>query len=615
MALFFFVVPLVATGIKCPKFSVGSDIFAHREPWGRAGEVHMPLAIIEIIGMLLRRNWGRFCGHWLFATISCPEKHGPNARTGHCGLAPGRMTLYKRYLVTALQLRDIYKRYGLVQAVRGASLTIKPGRIHTVIGQNGAGKSTFLKIAAGVIPPDSGTILIDDVPVAPYNAAIALTRGIGIVQQHFALVEVFTAVENVILGVETVDAVGRLKTEAARSRIASIASHLGVALPLDVPVGSLGVGDRQRLEIIRALYRNAQVLILDEPTAVLAPSETAPLYALLRKLADEGRAIVVVTHKLDEVQAHADTVTVMRHGVVVETRDRIANARSPKAQEEIKQLSAAMMGGELPTTVPRAEATKGTKQRRLIIEQLARAPDLVGVDLVIHDGEVVGVAGIEGNGQRELVEVLGGLENADAGVITVVGQEQPNAIVIYEDRHRDGLVLDATVEDNLVLGELKRFSRAGVIDFGKMADEAARRLASGGVVPAELSAKARDLSGGNQQKIVVARAIARVMRGDSSVLVMSHPTRGVDLGAAAEIHEQTKKAADRGAAVLVVSSDLNELRTLCDRILVMTRGKFVAEFAPTASDAEIGAAMLAVGLGGGGDVDDDGSIDGSGAPV
>jgi simple sugar transport system ATP-binding protein len=484
--------------------------------------------------------------------------------------------------VTGLVVREVDRRCGAIQALRGASLEILPGRVHAVVGENGAGKTSLLKIAAGLIVPDAGDVHIDGARLAPHTAAEAIRRGVGMVQQHFALVDVFTALENVVLGVEPTRALGRLDLRAARAKVEQVARELGTTLPLDARVESLGVGDRQRLEIARTLYRDARFLILDEPTAVLTPAECDALYVTLRRLADAGRAVVVVTHKLDEVRDHADIVTVLRKGEVIETR---AITRGG-GEAEMKALAQAIMGSGVPSPVTREAGTRGDPVITVSGVSLGRA--LRGVSLSVRAGEIVGVAGVEGNGQRELVRLLAGLDAPDAGTVRPRADE---VAVVHEDRQVEGLVLDATVRDNVLLGDLARFTRYGVLDAAAMDREADARVAQA-QAPRALDATARSLSGGNQQKLVVARAMARVERG-ARALVLAHPTRGVDIGASRAIHAEVLAAARRGVAVLVLSADLHELRTLCDRICVIARGQIAAEFPPEATDQEIGRAMLA----------------------
>jgi ABC-type uncharacterized transport system ATPase subunit len=483
-------------------------------------------------------------------------------------------------LVAVLECRGIVKRYGAVLAVTGAFLEARPGEIHAVVGENGAGKSTLLKIASGLVSQDAGEVRIDGRVLSPHTPKEALTRGVAMVQQHFALVEVMTGLENVVLGAEPRRSLGRVDRVEAHRRVSAITEDLGVTIPWDSRVESLGVGDRQRIEIARALFRDASILILDEPTSVLAPQEADALYGALRRLAERGRAVVVVTHKLDEVRAHADVVTAMRRGSVVGHWRRSTKEGEAFAMHAIAD---AIMGDEKAEPVTREAREIGGVV--LLAKNLKKGALLEVSELEVKTGEIVGVAGVEGNGQRELVRILAGLERADSGELRIEGGAPA---VVHEDRHAEGLVLDATVKDNLVLGELAGFARFGVLDEAGVDAVAGERMKSGDVRPPDLDLLARSLSGGNQQKVVTLRAVSRGAR----VLVLAHPTRGVDLGAARGIHAQIALAAKRGAGVLVVSADLSELRTLSDRILVMRRGRVVASLGPRATDVEIGAAML-----------------------
>ena len=477
-----------------------------------------------------------------------------------------------------LALDGLDKRYGPVHAVDGVSVAFEEGRIHAVVGENGAGKSTLLRMAAGVVRPDAGEVRVDGVRLEPHTAREAIRRGIGMVQQHFALVGVLTALQNVMLGAEPVRSFGRLDQGAARARAEAVARDMGVSVPWDAPVETLGVGDRQRLEIVRALVREARVVILDEPTAVLTPGEAEALYGTLRRLADGGRAVVVVTHRLDEVRDHADVVTVLRHGRLISTGP---TARSDAAA--MRRITRDIMGRDPPPPLERRAREHGVV--RLAVRDLRLGRALHGVSLEVRAGEIVGIAGVEGNGQRELVRVLAGLQAPDAGEVRCDG-----ANVVHEDRHAEGRVLPATVRDNLVLGELARFTRFGMVDARALELAARSRLERAGNVPPDLDAPAAALSGGNQQKIVVARAVARA--GEGSVLLFAQPTRGVDIAAARSIHDDIVRMAEEGKAVLVVSADLVELRTLCDRLLVMARGRIVADLPADAPDAQIGDAML-----------------------
>lgn len=479
----------------------------------------------------------------------------------------------------------IDKRFGEVVAVKGASCTFRAGEIHAVCGENGAGKSTLLKVTCGMLVPDAGHVEAFGSRLSPHDTREAIRRGMGMVLQHFALVPVFTVLENVVLGAEMTGPGGVLDRDAALARARKLAASLGVELDWDARTETLGVGDRQRLEILRALFRDATLLVLDEPTAVLTKGEVLALYTTLRTLADEGKGIVVVTHKMNEVRAHADVVTVMRKGEIVFTKPI---DRGGDVDAQIGEVTSAIMGGgERKAETPRAhdEATPRSDEAVLSIVGLVLGRALAGIDLEVRAGEIVGIAGVEGNGQRELVGVLAGDLRADAGTV-----KASDVAVIREDRHAEGLVLDASLRDNIVLGELGRFAgRFGILRTDDLEAEARARLARSGA-PTDPDREARTLSGGNQQKIVVTRALAR----NAKVLVAAQPTRGIDLGASRDVHERLRAAARDGAGVLVVSADLDELKGLCDRVLVIARGRIVADLPPTESDEHFGTLMLGV---------------------
>ena len=496
-----------------------------------------------------------------------------------------------------IELVSVSRRFGEVLAVDAATVAIGPGAIHAVVGENGAGKSTLLKMAAGVLAPSSGEVLVDGRALAPATPAEAIRRGVGMVHQHFMLVGAFRALENVILGGEPTSALGRLDLAAATARAETIMKDAGLAVRLTALTSSLTVGERQRLEILRVLYRGARAVLLDEPTAVLSPLEADELYAMLRKLADGGATVAVVTHRLDEVSRHADHITVMRQGRVVLSRPQ--DRMSPPSADE---LTSAIMGGAPPAPFappaldPGAPVVLGVSELRLA--GASGRPLLDGVELSVRAGEIVGVAGVEGNGQRELVRVIAGLEPRAVGRVSIAGRDldgarvrdrRPLLGVVHEDRHAEGLLLDASVGDNLVLGDL---GDAGVLDEPATI---ARRLDAFGIEPRSPARLAGELSGGNQQKIVIARALDRLRgAGSKAAVVLAQPTRGVDVGAAAVIHRAIGAAAAAGIAVLVLSADLAELRRIAHRIVVMRGGRIVADLPPDASETVIGRAMLGV---------------------
>jgi ABC-type uncharacterized transport system ATPase subunit len=490
--------------------------------------------------------------------------------------------------VEALRLVGVDKTYGDVRALAGVSAEFAIGEVHAVVGENGAGKSTLLKIAAGIVTPDAGHVVIEGKNLAPHNAREAIKRGVGMVQQHFALVDVLSVLENIVLGAEPGPLFGRIDFKAAYGRARELLTDLGFAFRLDTKVDLLGIGDRQRLEIARVLYKKARTIILDEPTAVLTAYEAHALYEMLQGLAKSGHAVVVVTHKLDEVVAYADRVTVMRKGHCIETF--ALGERTARGSDLTQRIAAAVMGGAVPEALPPPPDAPGAAA--LVLKDVKFGRALRGVSFEARAGEIIGIAGIEGNGQHELARIIAGLDRPDSGLLWPKEEKTRRASVAFEDRQRDGLVLGASLRDNLVLGELGDYTAFGFVDSKKMDVEAKRRLDRSGVNSSDLDLLASALSGGNQQKIEITRAIARIEAG-TQVLVVAHPTRGVDLGAARAIHEQILACAQtRRAAVVVISSDLAELRALSGRILVMARGRIVAEMPRTASDAEIGERML-----------------------
>ncbi|MEP7123386.1 MAG: ATP-binding cassette domain-containing protein [Byssovorax sp.] len=499
-----------------------------------------------------------------------------------------------------IRLDTVTRAIGDCIAVNAATATLSPGEIHAIIGENGAGKSTLLKLAAGVVAPTSGRVFVGDTELSPATPAEAIRRGVGMVHQHFMLVLAFTALENLMLGAEPARSGGRLDPAAARKKALEIADRTGLHVPLDVVTETLSVGERQRLEILRVLYRGARAILLDEPTAVLSPLEADELYTTLRALADDGATIAVVTHRLDEVSRFADRVTVLRRGKVVLARPY---ARAGAGEVRADDLTRAIMGGDPPLAFARPRVASGApivlEIKGLSLTDAGGQRRLGGIDLAVREGEIVGVAGIEGNGQRELVRALAGLEPGATGRVAVAARDLSRLSVrdrraslgtVLEDRLEEGLCEEATVGDNLVLGDVgdKRDGDPAFVESAAIA----RRMQRFDIHPADPAHLAAELSGGNQQKIVIARALDRLPRGARSAAVLAQPTRGVDVGAAAAIHAAIGEAAASGIAVLVISADLAELRKLAHRIVVMRRGEIVQTLSPDATETEIGRAML-----------------------
>ncbi|MGZ8378716.1 MAG: ABC transporter ATP-binding protein [Gemmatirosa sp.] len=528
----------------------------------------------------------------------------------------------------ALRLRGVQKSFGPVVANRDASLEVAAGEIHALVGENGAGKSTLMRILSGMYGPDAGTIEVAPQgegalrDVTGWSTVDAIAAGVGMVHQHFMLVPTLTVAENVVLGQELTRG-WQLDRTRAEAEVRALSARTGLAVAADRPVSELSVGEAQRVEILKVLYRGARILILDEPTAVLSPPEVRELWTVLRGLAAEGGTVVLITHKLDEVVEISDTITVMRAGTTVE-RIRTADttpqaiARAMVGRDVTLALDVIGMGDELhadggerraasgesaPRTsgTPTSEGSPSTLDARrsalsvrdLIVPGARRPNEVDGVTFDVAPGEIFGIAGVEGNGQTELLEALAGLTRPTGGRIALAGQDVTALGVraradaglshIPEDRHRRGLVLDYTIADNLILGLQHRFAKGMRLDQARVAENAQRLVAEYDIRPADPSLPARALSGGNQQKIV----IAREMTGrDYRVLLAAQPTRGVDVGAIEFIHDQLRRARAAGKAIVLVSADLAEILALADRVAVMYRGRFVTVLPRREASAE-----------------------------
>ncbi|GGR49985.1 simple sugar transport system ATP-binding protein [Nocardioides luteus] len=476
-----------------------------------------------------------------------------------------------------LALRDITKRFGSLVANDHISLTVEPGEIHCLLGENGAGKSTLMNVLYGLYQADEGEILIDDEPQRFKGPGDAMAAGIGMVHQHFMLIPVFTVAENVMLGHEATGFAGKLDLDAARKQVREISERFGFHVDPDALVEDLPVGVQQRVEIIKALSRDAEVLVFDEPTAVLTPQETDELMAIMRQLKESGTGIVFITHKLREVREVADRITVIRRGTVV-------GEASPEASNA--ELAALMVGRPVELKVQKSPAEPG--ERALVVSDLTVADEdgQVHVDDIsfhIDAGEILAVAGVQGNGQTELTEAMVGLAPHVEGSIKLDGREIVGRSVrkaleagigfIPEDRQIEGLVGNFTIAENLMLNRSydKPFVTGGSLNLKKLDTFAKEKLAEYDVRAPGVSTLAGQLSGGNQQKVVVARELSRDLR----LLVASQPTRGVDVGSIEFIHKQIVAARDAGVPVLVVSSELDEISALADRIMVLYRGRVV----------------------------------------
>ena len=478
----------------------------------------------------------------------------------------------------AIRLSDIHKSFGPVHANRGASIQVSRGEIHALVGENGAGKSTLMRILGGMYGPDSGSMEVNGRDATGWTTAEAIDAGVGMVHQHFMLVPTLTVAENMMLGREPT-AGGQLDTHRVVREVSELSKRTGLAVHPERKVADLSVGEAQRVEILKTLYRGAKILILDEPTAVLSPPEIDELWQVLRGMRERGETIVLITHKLDEVMEISDTITVMRQGQTIAqlTTSETTPAAIAKAMVG-RDVQLAMNYTETRTTGP--ETRPLLEVRDLFVDGPRRASAVNGISFAVAPGEILGIAGVEGNGQTELLDALAGLRPVRSGTISAAGRDITALSVkargdaglshIPEDRHARGLILDYTIAENLILGQQHRFTKGVRLDNDAIVDNARRQIETFDIRPAVPSVLARALSGGNQQKIVIAREMSRGFQ----VLLAAQPTRGVDVGAIEFIHARLREARDAGKAILLVSADLAEVLALSDRIAVMYGGKF-----------------------------------------
>ncbi|MGF1659794.1 MAG: ABC transporter ATP-binding protein [Rubrimonas sp.] len=496
----------------------------------------------------------------------------------------------------AIELIGVDKRFGAVHANRDIHLTVAKGEIHGIVGENGAGKSTLMSILYGFYRADAGEIRVRGKPVEIHDSQAAIRAGIGMVHQHFMLVEPFTVLENLMLGAEG-GAVLAKGVARARAELERLEREYRLRVDPDAVVGDLPVGAQQRVEILKALFRGADILILDEPTGVLTPEEADDLFRILRRLREEGKTVILITHKLREIMAVTDAVSVMRQGAMVATYRT--------AETSVEQLAEAMVGRRVLLRVEKGPAHPGAV--RLAVEG-AQVIDAQGVErlrdvsLHVRAGEIVGVAGVSGNGQSELLEAVAGIRPLSAGRVLVGGQPLPpdpaqaralRVAHVPEDRHRMGLVTPFQARENSILGYhgAPALARGLFLNRRAVAEKCARDMADFDVRPPDPALKTSNFSGGNQQKIVLAREIEE----DPDVLIVGQPTRGVDVGAIEAIHRRLIALRDAGKAILLVSTELDEVRALSDRILVMFDGRIVGDCAPETPEAEIGLMMAGAG--------------------
>jgi simple sugar transport system ATP-binding protein len=508
-----------------------------------------------------------------------------------------------------LELRGITKRFGPLVANDRISLSVAPGQVHALLGENGAGKTTLMNVLYGLMQPDEGEIVIDGKPVSFNSPKDAIAAGIGMVHQHFMLVPVFTVAENVTLGIENEDPsrggmggssprgirarVGLLDRRRTRREVADLSHRYGLDVDPDALVEDLPVGIQQRVEIVKALVRQANVLILDEPTAVLTPAETEELFRIIRQLRDGGTSIIFISHKLREVQAIADTITVLRRGAVVGQREPSASA---------EDLASLMVGRDVQLRVSKEPATPGAAMLQ-VDDLTVRGDDgrtwVDGLSFDVRAGEILGIAGVQGNGQTELCEALMGLRPAADGTVTLDGRDLTRATprtrlragiaYVPEDRTEDGLVGSFSVAENLVLDmyDRKPFASGINLHLPEIAKNATERIAEFDVRTGSAATPAGTLSGGNQQKVILARELGR----EHKVLIASQPTRGLDVGSIEFVHRRIVEQRDHGVAVVIVSSELDEIYALADRIAVMYEGKITGFRDPDVPAAELGRLM------------------------
>ena len=493
-----------------------------------------------------------------------------------------------------LEMRGIRKVFPGIVANDDVSLDIRRGEVHALLGENGAGKSTLMNILYGLYKPDGGEILMHGKPVTFGSARDAIQAGIGMVHQHFMLIPVMTVAENIVLGIEPRNRI-LLDEHGAEGRVRELSEQFGLAVDPAALVSDITVGQEQRVEILKALYRGADILILDEPTAVLTPQEAQELFGIIRSLQADGKSIIFISHKLNEVLDIADRITVLRRGKAIET--------VPREGATEASLARAMVGREVLLRVEKAPAEPGDVL--LSVEDLEVVddrgiPKVRGVSFDVRAGEIVGIAGVDGNGQTELIEAMTGLRKAGAGTIRVAGRELREAGAremldagvghIPEDRQRRGLVLEFTIAENIALHDYAEPPDAkwGWLFPVRMIQRAANLIREFDVRGGGPLTRAGGLSGGNQQKVVVAREIAR----DPKVLIAAQPTRGLDVGAIEYLHRRIVAERDEGRAILLVSLELEEIFSLADRILVIYEGEIVGEHTGEVSEEQIGLEML-----------------------
>lgn len=484
----------------------------------------------------------------------------------------------KDYGDKLIEMKNITKKFGSFTANKNINLTVHKGEIHSLLGENGAGKSTLMNLLYGLYEPTEGEIYLDGKKVNIDSPGVAIENGIGMVHQHFMLVQNFTVVENIILGMETTKNLGVLDIDKARKQVKDISEQYGLFVDPDVKIEDISVGMQQRVEILKALYRGADILILDEPTAVLTPQEIDELMDIIRNLSKQGKTIIIITHKLREIKEIADNCTIIRRGEMIDCVD------VEKCSEEY--LASMMVGREVSFAVKKDEANSGDtvlKIDNLVVKDNRELNAVDGLNLELKKGEILGIAGVDGNGQSELIEALTGLRKVESGEIHLndmdIVNKTPKEIIesgmsnIPEDRQKRGLVLPFTVSENMILENYhkKPFSKNGILQHKEISEHTKDLIEKFDIRPNDENYIAGSLSGGNQQKVILAREIYN----DPDVLIAAQPTRGLDVGAIEYIHKYLVEQRDKGKAVLLISFELDEIMNLSDRISVIFDGKIL----------------------------------------
>ncbi|MBW4029958.1 MAG: ABC transporter ATP-binding protein [Acidobacteria bacterium] len=497
-----------------------------------------------------------------------------------------------------VELKGVTKRFGSFTANDQINLVVEPGQIHCLLGENGAGKSTLMNVLFGLLHADEGEILIDGQPVKFSNSGDAVRHGIGMVHQHFMLVPVFTAAENVVLGFEPTKSFNRLDHKTANAQIHELSQKFGLEVDPDAVVENLSVGLQQRVEILKALSHDAELLILDEPTAVLTPQEIEALMEIMRSLARDGKSILFITHKLKEVRAVADVITVIRQGRVIDS--------VPPTETE-GRLASLMVGREVNLTVTKEATQLGEavlELRDVVVRDDRGLAVVNGISFDVRAGEIVALAGVQGNGQTELAEAISGLRPVESGTISLRGRDitnlSPREILdaglghVPEDRQRDGLVLSMSVADNLILNTPRRapFARRGTRNLTAVSSNAQDLVQRFDIRTSSIESTAGSLSGGNQQKVIVARELSRPL----TCFMASQPTRGLDVGSIEYVHRQIVNQRNEGLGVFIISSELDEVVALGDRIAVIFAGKITGVVEPTTSREDLGLLMAGAAM-------------------